>query len=53
MAPKVGVPIDNAKEIIGIAIGVVGADDNCLDVTVVDRESTSLIVDGRSNFRTN
>ncbi len=48
MVPKVGVPVDNAKEIIGIAVGVVHADDNCLDDVVADRES---IVDGRSNFR--
>jgi hypothetical protein len=48
MVPKVGVPVDNAEEIIGIAVGVVDADDDCLDVVVADRES---IVDGRSNFR--
>ena len=48
MVPKVGVPVDNAEEITGIAVGVVDADDDCLDVVVADRES---IVDGRSNFR--
>ena len=50
MVSKVGVPVDNAEEIIGIAVGVVDADDDddCLDVVVGDRES---IVDGRSNFR--
>ena len=48
MVPKVGVPVNNAKEIIGIAVGVVDADDDCLGVVVTNRES---IVDGRSNFR--
>ena len=48
MVPKVGVPVDNAEEIIGIAVGVVDSDDDCLDVVVADRES---IVYGRSNFR--
>jgi len=48
MVPKVGVPVDNAEEIIGIAVGVVDADDDFLDIVVTDRES---IVDGRSNFR--
>ena len=28
MVPKVGVPVDNAKEITGIAVGVVDADDD-------------------------
>ena len=48
MVPKVGVPVDNTEEIIGIAVGVVDADDDFLDIVVTDRES---IVDGRSNFR--
>jgi hypothetical protein len=48
MVPKVGVPVDNVEEIIRIAVGVVNANDDCLDIVVADRES---IVDGRSNFR--
>ncbi len=50
MVPKVGVPVKNAEEIIGIAVRVVDVNDNCLGVIVVNRESTSLIVDGRFNF---
>ncbi len=50
MAPKVGVPVDNAKEIVGIAVGVVNVSNDCLGVIVVDRESTSLIFNDCSNF---
>ena len=50
MVPKVGVLVNNAKEIVRIAVSVVGVNDNCLGGVVVDRESTNLFVNGRSNF---